>query len=1453
MANQSNINGEIEINFLAGKMNKDFDERIVPSGQYIDALNIRIGSSELDSVGAIENSKGNTKLTEIVFGPNGLGKLARCIGTFEDGANETIYWFVCDPGNVDMILSYNTNNGVITYHVISVTVLNFDQQYLITGINKIDDLLFWTDDLNPPRKINVNRNYPNPVLGIDGILEDDISVIVSPPLESPTLELLSIPGEENFITEKFISFAYRYKYKDNEYSALSQFSDIAFEPGNFNLDYSTYSNIGMQNIFNSVNITFNVGGHNVIGVDLCFKLSNSNIVNVIERYNRDDKGWTIDNSYQSISFTNQKIYTTLTESELLRLYDNVPRTAKSQSIIGSRLIYGNYIDGYDVEPLNYELELLSEDIGFLEIPYTLDDGDVYTIDPDITKTINDSRLNIDLTGIALTNDSVLSIQFNLVHDSYSGDSNFDDLPDSPGPSNELLYDFIFTLRRDYISVYDLATSSEFINAISTHELFADCGIVTGTSVTDYFNCNAVPKMPYGIYGYWNPIGSGIINEVGEFKITSSIGSNIIGIQVPAYKYKTEYPIGSGLYLYGYDYLRNIITDVYFSKLGSRESLHTNMDYEVAIVYMDDYLRSSTALVCNNNTIFVPSSNSELKNYIRASVNNLAPEWATKYKFVIKPSKNQYEIVYTNIFFHDTDGSTWFKLDGDNRSKVKDNDVLIVKRDSSGAVNNLVKTKVLDYLSQPEDFIKLNESDSGEPIKEPSGVYIRLRPSNFIAEYLPNSYIDYGEASSRYGESVYDLNIPNPDYNDAFPIAPGNWDRIPYDVPAGSQISIFIEFNRQRRGGKCGKSNYTFEKTFTSSQDYANFFDFVQGDNIDLRTGVFTGTDFDNANVQYPYIVPYSPSLLYHIQFIQGTNQYQFQQSGSDGPLYLVARTGTPSCGGISIRHSTSNIHVTTQRATSLMVFETEAAQADGETYFEGSASFKIDPITRFHEGSNGMYQTDTTPAVVDLNFFNCYSFGNGVESYKINDSVVGVPFYLGSRVTAVSKEEFKEANRYAGLTYSGVYNSENNLNKLNEFNLALSNWKDCDKSFGPINKLYARKTDLLLLQEDKISYVLYEKNLISDAAAGGAITSTPEVLGTQIARIEDYGISNNPESFAVRGSEIFFTDSKRTAVLNLKGGYGKSEQLDISSNYGLKNWFRNEFKDTLGYQKLGGFDPYMNEYVLALNDVKLPYTQDIYNCGVTISQDLFIGSYTFTLELNQVVGDIIFDYIVTEGEVNITVVYDSVEVVNELVLGIGTLSFTKDSVFPITATVTISCEVKSSYTLTPNCPISDEITVVRVVVNSAANVDQTIHNNYKWVLGTFNSSRNIDYVLLESDGISLYDADTAMNSVGVIPAFGSTIVIDSTKLITDTFVFEEGVNSFKYLVSDTLYTELDIPTLLLDSNNAIPILNPSTGKYESSFVYDNPTSKQYLYLIWDYREPDYSILDYSPEDYSTTY
>ena len=50
-------------------MEKDLDERIVPSGVYREALNISVATSENSDVGAAQNILGNIKVTEAIAGP----------------------------------------------------------------------------------------------------------------------------------------------------------------------------------------------------------------------------------------------------------------------------------------------------------------------------------------------------------------------------------------------------------------------------------------------------------------------------------------------------------------------------------------------------------------------------------------------------------------------------------------------------------------------------------------------------------------------------------------------------------------------------------------------------------------------------------------------------------------------------------------------------------------------------------------------------------------------------------------------------------------------------------------------------------------------------------------------------------------------------------------------------------------------------------------------------------------------------------------------------------------------------------------------------------------------------------------------------------------------------------------------------------------------------------------
>jgi hypothetical protein len=50
---------EVKNAFIKSKMNKDLDARLIPQGEYRDAVNIQVSKSEGDDVGALENVLGN--------------------------------------------------------------------------------------------------------------------------------------------------------------------------------------------------------------------------------------------------------------------------------------------------------------------------------------------------------------------------------------------------------------------------------------------------------------------------------------------------------------------------------------------------------------------------------------------------------------------------------------------------------------------------------------------------------------------------------------------------------------------------------------------------------------------------------------------------------------------------------------------------------------------------------------------------------------------------------------------------------------------------------------------------------------------------------------------------------------------------------------------------------------------------------------------------------------------------------------------------------------------------------------------------------------------------------------------------------------------------------------------------------------------------------------------------
>ena len=198
--------GEVKNSFLKSRMNQDLDDRLVPNGEYRSANNISVGKSEVDDIGTLENVLGNELLTltnnsEFIPGtttpnPNYIPGL-ECIGSFMDNQNNRIFQFLTDytdPDPNNIILPTEGNMKITMYSfdspedyttLVSGLFLNFakNKQFRITGVNLIEGLLFWTDNRNQPRKINIS-NAANPNYYTT---EEQISVAKYAPVDSITL------------------------------------------------------------------------------------------------------------------------------------------------------------------------------------------------------------------------------------------------------------------------------------------------------------------------------------------------------------------------------------------------------------------------------------------------------------------------------------------------------------------------------------------------------------------------------------------------------------------------------------------------------------------------------------------------------------------------------------------------------------------------------------------------------------------------------------------------------------------------------------------------------------------------------------------------------------------------------------------------------------------------------------------------------------------------------------------------------------------------------------------------------------------------------------------------------------------------------------------------------------------------------------------------------------------
>ncbi len=201
---------EVKNLFLGAKMNKDLTPRLISNKEYIDARNAVIINSEGGDSGQLQNVPGNIIETDFGLTDKGL----EIIGFYIDNAGDRLFCFITNwndtsasgldnfasdtevisgitfVGSSHYICMYdvNTAQGSI---LVSGAFLNFSKTKPVLGINLLEDLLFFTDDRNQPRKINVKKALETPGYYSN---EDNISVAKYYPWQPPMLAANSSVG-----------------------------------------------------------------------------------------------------------------------------------------------------------------------------------------------------------------------------------------------------------------------------------------------------------------------------------------------------------------------------------------------------------------------------------------------------------------------------------------------------------------------------------------------------------------------------------------------------------------------------------------------------------------------------------------------------------------------------------------------------------------------------------------------------------------------------------------------------------------------------------------------------------------------------------------------------------------------------------------------------------------------------------------------------------------------------------------------------------------------------------------------------------------------------------------------------------------------------------------------------------------------------------------------------------
>lgn len=1216
---------ELRHHFRSGKMNKDLDERLVPNGEYRDANNIEISTSESDDVGAIQNVIGNTKIIGKTYDANaqaitanwsGFGLTnAKAIGSVVDNENDKIYWFITSD-EADCIAEYDDVKGIIAPVLVDANnILNFSSDQYISGINILQGLLLWTDNKSEPKQIDIatfksgcsgdfttHTKYTGQLIpsaelsSASNFLEEHITVARLAPMSAPTLTMSSSTrgGNGTGSNEVIITNAISTTFTDTEGVAKSPGTQLtlSFSPlpnwlvGDTITCTATYEELGQQETYTITLLINSISASNVFTCTIqSIPLEIPHVALIWEAL-LSEEGVLFEKKFVRFGYRwkyyNGQYSTFSPFSELAFLPDTfeyLSTDGHNEGMINNlrqltiNITESRPIDVEEVEILYKESN--NQNVYVVDCLKYASDGSfptTYALESEIiTKVVESNQIirpwdNVPRKALAQEVTANRLIFGNYLQNYDILDFNLPDI------SMFISQAAITTIKEPELSVKSLRTYQAGVAYIDKYN--RQSPVFTSASASKQTSKSYAPTV--------NSISVTLNNQPPDwathFKYFIKETSNeYYNLALDRY-YLAE---DGNVWLSFPSSERNKITEESYlilkKKHDSDEFVATKSRYKILDIQNEapDFLKLKERAI---GTAAVEARSSNIPQTGSISFEFRGPDPANNVSFgsgFSSDSVVQIAVagVKTDKYKVVTGGPT-----GNKDTTGSNNELEFVYKVTLEEPLKSGDSSVLSNISSGTEFEVILFEEKFERKAEFYGRFFAKinRDGNFdtnIIESFPEENEQFGISDAR---AIFG-NAQNTGPGDGTQEA--SW----FDTEARRRKVTQANNGHPKLGSNTMRLLYTASpKSGSRSFDKANTINnFLKAISTTGTLFRFKGSGTDAlgeiykvtaATIEYKYRrnrkrLASSKRREYNVTFEHYKNGTPYE----DSFVYPSSGSASNFIDEIQIIENVIQTDVEVLTSSNPAIWETEPKEAvDLDLYYETGISRPIAQHGQTHV----------------LDFKNCYSFGNGVESDRINDDFNAPRIDKGVKISTVLDEPYKQETKKTGLIFSGIFNSTSGINRLNQFIQGEPITKDLNPHYGSIQKLHSRNTDLITFCEDKVLKILANKDALFEAGGNAQLTATNRVLGQSVPFLGNYGISKNPESFAEHAFRVYFTDKNRGAVLRLS-----MDGLTPISDAGMKDYFHDNLP---GANKLiGSYDTKKGCYNLTLPTTTVSFDEQV--------------------------------------------------------------------------------------------------------------------------------------------------------------------------------------------------------------------------------------------------------------------